>query len=598
MKSIGQCNGARGLQHRTSSTIRLGWRSWPIALVILSVTATTARAHYVGEGSPWGQKRTLCYRLIGDIAKDAQWSKWIKQAIDRWNDKSKQTRWTFVECTEDQKNADFDFQFVSFPPDSRYQQQLKDRKDGKAPGSLTPAQTGPPGGTSSSTRSVKIVKDIDQFSINGTTVSGGVSGWDVANGPNGEKRQDPVLTIMHEMTHIMLLDHATNACNSTDFEEPVCAGDHSNREPSLSDINQIRFAHGVGIVLLPTLTLPDLQNKGCFDTEEQKAAFLADLQKRSDSIRLDLKQAQEELADDNKPGNVVKPDQPGFREWIEKTTLLEFRIQQDQVNIDVLQERYEEAKAEGICGHSMRATSPRRPSSALPLGAPPARPQEPSSTGLYLGGELVKNWGWVRSTERLAATDVITNQFSDRADSVGGGFLIGYKFAPWANSVVFSPFASFDFISAPVNHTFPGGSYLGTTANFMGTGGVKIGPQFGNGLWLYGIAGVSVLNETLNINFIPVSSSQSSWVAGGTVGVGGAWKPTFLQGFGHPVSLFAEYQHTWWQEANFNTPAASPFFNYNFHREDDVLKVGFTVDINAPPLAPSAPMYVKALPAK
>jgi hypothetical protein len=224
----------------------------------------------------------------------------------------------------------------------------------------------------------------------------------------------------------------------------------------------------------------------------------------------------------------------------------------------------------------------------------PCPSQTAASTGLYLGGELVKNWGWVRSTERLAATDVVTNQFSDRADPVGGGFLIGYKFAPWANSIIVSPFASFDFLDSPVNHTFPAGSYLGTTANFMGTAGVKVGPQLDMGVWLYGIAGVSVLNETLNINFIPVASTQSAWVAGGTVGVGGAFQPGFLQGFGHPVSVFAEYQHTWWQNANFNTPAASPPFNYNFRREDDVVKVGFTVSLSTPP-SPTVPSYpVKA----
>jgi hypothetical protein len=54
-----------------------------------------------------------------------------------------------------------------------------------------------------------------------------------------------------------------------------------------------------------------------------------------------------------------------------------------------------------------------------------------------------------------------------------------------------------------------GGSFLGTTANFMGSFGVKVGPQF-DAFWLDGIAGVSVLNETLNINFIPVSNSQSA----------------------------------------------------------------------------------------
>jgi len=215
-------------------------------------------------------------------------------------------------------------------------------------------------------------------------------------------------------------------------------------------------------------------------------------------------------------------------------------------------------------------------------------------SGGYLGGELAKNWGRVRSTESLATTDLITNRFVDSGDPLGGGLIVGYKFAPWANNIIVSPFASFDFLNAPVNHTFPGGSYLGTTANFMGTGGIKIGPQLGGGVWLYGIAGVSAMNETLNINFIPVSSSQSAWVAGGTVGFGGAFQPSFLQGFGHPVSVFAEYQHTWWQSANFNTPAASPFFNYNFARQDDVVKVGFTVSFGAPP-SPPAPSYpVKA----
>jgi len=87
------------------------------------------------------------------------------------------------------------------------------------------------------------------------------------------------------------------------------------------------------------------------------------------------------------------------------------------------------------------------------------------------------------------------------------------------------------------------------------------------GLWLYGIAGVSVLNETLNVNFIPVASSRNTTVPGGTLGIGGAWQPGFLQGFSRPVALFAEYQHTWWQDAQFNTPAASPAFNYNFRRK-------------------------------
>jgi hypothetical protein len=225
-------------------------------------------------------------------------------------------------------------------------------------------------------------------------------------------------------------------------------------------------------------------------------------------------------------------------------------------------------------------------------------PSTASSTigGGYLGGELAKNWGRVRSTERFAATDVVTNQFTDSADPFGGGVIVGYKFAPWANNIVVSPFASFDFVHAPVNHTFPGGSFLGTTANFMGTAGVKVGPQLATGVWLYGIAGVSVLNETLNINFIPTASSRRVDVAGATLGFGGAWQPGFLQGFGRPVSLFLEYQHSWWGGATFNTPAASPAFNYTFRREDDVVKFGFTVSLGGPP-PPPAPSYPVKAPA-
>jgi hypothetical protein len=43
-----------------------------------------------------------------------------------------------------------------------------------------------------------------------------------------------------------------------------------------------------------------------------------------------------------------------------------------------------------------------------------------------------------------------------------------------------------------------------------------------------------------------------------------------------------------------NTPAASPLFNYNFRRQDDTFRFGFTVSLNPPPPA-AAPSYpVKA----
>jgi hypothetical protein len=92
-----------------------------------------------------------------------------------------------------------------------------------------------------------------------------------------------------------------------------------------------------------------------------------------------------------------------------------------------------------------------------------------------------------------------------------------------------------------------------------------------------GLAGVSFLNETLTVNFIPVSSSTTTTVPSTTLGLGAAFQPAWLQVFGMPTSLSLEWQHTWWQTANFNTPASSPAFNCAYKREDDKIKLGLNV---------------------
>jgi hypothetical protein len=45
------------------------------------------------------------------------------------------------------------------------------------------------------------------------------------------------------------------------------------------------------------------------------------------------------------------------------------------------------------------------------------------------------------------------------------------------------------------------------------------------------------------------------------------------------------YEHTWWQDATFNKPAAASLFSYIFRWQDDVVKVDFTAAFNPPPLA-------------
>jgi hypothetical protein len=169
----------------------------------------------------------------------------------------------------------------------------------------------------------------------------------------------------------------------------------------------------------------------------------------------------------------------------------------------------------------------------------------------------------------------VTNQFTDSGDPLGIGIVGGYNFKPWNNNVVVGPFASFDYLNQTINHNFEGGQFLGTTTHWFINAGVKAGVVTAPGFYLYGLAGAAFLNHDLNVNFATAAQSNTT-TPGFTAGLGGEYQPPSWRLAGHPVSVFAQYQHTWWSNANFNTPTSSPAFNYTFRREDDTIKLGVT----------------------
>jgi hypothetical protein len=154
------------------------------------------------------------------------------------------------------------------------------------------------------------------------------------------------------------------------------------------------------------------------------------------------------------------------------------------------------------------------------------------------------------------------------------------------NRIVIGPFASFDFLRQTINHTFPGGSFLGSTTHWFANAGVKAGFAATPGIYLYGLAGAAFLNHNLNVNFATPASSNVT-TPGFTAGFGGEFHPHGWRIGGQAISLFTQYQHTWWDSAKFNQPSSSPGFNYAFKREDDTVKFGVLVHFNAP-LSPEA----------
>jgi len=212
----------------------------------------------------------------------------------------------------------------------------------------------------------------------------------------------------------------------------------------------------------------------------------------------------------------------------------------------------------------------------FPVPCPPPGQALGTYVGPNIGGQLIENWGRVRTTETSAATGAVTNQFSDSGDPLGGGIVAGYTFKPWNNNFRVGPFASVDWFKQAINHTFAGGTFLGTTTHWVINLGMKAGVVTSPGFYVYGLAGAAWLNHDLNVNFATAASRNTN-TPGFTLGVGSEYQPNAWQLFGMPVSMFVQYQHTWYSTANFNTPASSPAFNYAFNRNDDTVKLGVNV---------------------
>jgi hypothetical protein len=217
-------------------------------------------------------------------------------------------------------------------------------------------------------------------------------------------------------------------------------------------------------------------------------------------------------------------------------------------------------------------------------------------TALSLGTYLIGlNRAQVHETETSRATDTVTGDFHPVGDPPGFGVQATYLFGPWNNSFRIGPFGSFDVLHQTVNQNFAGGQFLGTTTHWLATAGVKLGSVVTPDVFVYGLAGTSLLSQNLNVNFATAATSSVN-TPGFTLGFGGEWHPPSWRVGGSLVTLFAQYQHTWWNTANFNAPASSSTFNYAFRREDDTLKFGVNFYFGAPP-APASPAYPVKAPA-
>jgi hypothetical protein len=210
--------------------------------------------------------------------------------------------------------------------------------------------------------------------------------------------------------------------------------------------------------------------------------------------------------------------------------------------------------------------------------------------GFFVSGSVVPNSGSLTIIETLTATGQQTNKFDHQNGGTGGGFAFGYVPAnaggPNGDGLILTPFMSFDFPNNRVEQRFSPVSFIGERVIFVGTAGLQFGRMITPDIQLYGLIGPSVVHKKFTIDFGgPVKSSDSQWLFGGTIGIGGNYQPPGWTFMGRPVTLFAQYQHVFVQDGEMNRPAVSPAFNYRFENDLDIFKFGVNVPLGAAPLA-------------
>ncbi|MCX6899482.1 MAG: hypothetical protein NT105_12365 [Verrucomicrobia bacterium] len=201
-------------------------------------------------------------------------------------------------------------------------------------------------------------------------------------------------------------------------------------------------------------------------------------------------------------------------------------------------------------------------------------------SGPYFGGQIVKSNGRVVTTERSAGTGLNTNQFADNHDPFGGGINGGYDWLPCHNKFLVGVGFDADFPDEDVQHSFATGAYLKSTVDFAGLVQARAGYLVMQNLLLYALTGVSVADQHIQMNLGGATTDEDKFTPGFTAGAGVEWMITTAQtggpvGFLRAPSIFVEYAHTWWADAELNQPAASPAFNYSWTRESDMIRARF-----------------------
>jgi len=224
------------------------------------------------------------------------------------------------------------------------------------------------------------------------------------------------------------------------------------------------------------------------------------------------------------------------------------------------------------------------PNIELVPGPPETGMMVQPGTGFYTGGFVTGSLSGVTAREQEAdPPHAVTGSFHDDPLQAGFGGRGGYDW-PLSENWRLGPMIDLYGPNDTVNHPFTGGTYLRSTVDFTATAKARLGYLALPDTMLYATAGVAVGNQLLSLNISGPTSSHNQMTPGGALGAGIEWAlfSADKSPFHLPTTMFLDYDHIWWGDAHFNTPTASPFFNYTWARDSNIVKLGLTLHLGEP----------------
>ncbi|HEY1798981.1 MAG TPA: hypothetical protein VGG57_22905 [Stellaceae bacterium] len=189
-------------------------------------------------------------------------------------------------------------------------------------------------------------------------------------------------------------------------------------------------------------------------------------------------------------------------------------------------------------------------------------------SGPFVGAELPGSIDSVDTTETTAATGAIFHKFTSSGGGIGGGANLGYNWQ--AGQLAFGALASFDRLSNGA------GKVLHTSDDYAGLLEARLGYLSNPMLLWYGETGLALAQENVTANLGgPATASQSRTATGYALGGGVEWGlPMQTLPVAAATSLFADYQHIWWDSGSMTTPAAAPNLDFRWQRESNIVRLG------------------------